>query len=118
VARELSGVELVISEVGPGLAATLMRSLFPQPDAASTWAQHARMVHQLSEHSPQADAAGDLLAFTAFPNPQGLGELLDGRVHRGDVEREGSGGVAGIAAEGGGSASVTMAARDVDTPGP
>jgi putative transposase len=55
-----------------GLVATLVGSIFAQPDAASTWAQHARVVDQLQERFPQsaellADAAGDLLAFTAFP---------------------------------------------------
>jgi putative transposase len=55
-----------------GLVATLVRSIFAQPDTASTWAQHARVVDQLQERFPQAaellaDAAGELLAFTAFP---------------------------------------------------
>jgi putative transposase len=55
-----------------GLVATLVRSTFAQPDAASTWAQHARVVEQLRERFPAAaellaDTAGDLLAFTAFP---------------------------------------------------
>jgi putative transposase len=54
------------------LVATLVRTVFAQPDAASTWAQHARIVEQLTERFPQAaellaDAAADLLAFTAFP---------------------------------------------------
>jgi putative transposase len=55
-----------------GLVATLVRSVFAQPDAASTHAQHARIVEQLSQRFPAAaellaDAAADLLAFTAFP---------------------------------------------------
>ena len=55
-----------------GLVATLVRSIFAQPDAASTWAQHARIVDQLTERFPAAadllaDAASELLAFTAFP---------------------------------------------------
>lgn len=55
-----------------GLVATLVRSVFAQPDAASTWAQQARVVEQLGERFPAAaellaDAAADLLAFTAFP---------------------------------------------------
>jgi putative transposase len=55
-----------------GLVATLVRSIFAQPDAASTHAQHARVVEQLTERFPAAaellaDAAADLLAFTAFP---------------------------------------------------
>jgi putative transposase len=49
-----------------------VRSIFAQPDAASTWAQHARIVDQLAERFPAAaellaDAAAQLLAFTAFP---------------------------------------------------
>jgi putative transposase len=54
------------------LVATLVRTVFAQPDAASTLAQHARIVEQLSDRFPAAaellaDAAADLLAFTAFP---------------------------------------------------
>ena len=47
-----------------GLVATLVRAIFAQPDAASTLAQGARIVAQLAERFP---AAGELLAFTAFP---------------------------------------------------
>jgi putative transposase len=55
-----------------GLVATLVRTVFAQPDAASTHAQHARIVEQLQDRFPAAaellaDAAADLLAFTAFP---------------------------------------------------
>jgi putative transposase len=55
-----------------GLVATLVRSIFAQPDAASAWAQHARIVDQLEGRFPAAaellaDAAGELLAFTGFP---------------------------------------------------
>jgi putative transposase len=54
------------------LVATLVRTVFAQPDAASTCAQHARIVEQLQERFPAAaellaDAAAELLAFTAFP---------------------------------------------------
>ena len=54
------------------MVATLVRTIFEQPDAASAWAQHARVVDQLAEQFPVAadhlaDAAGDVLAFTAFP---------------------------------------------------
>ena len=54
------------------LVATLVRTVFAQPDAASTLAQHARIVEQLTDRFPAAaellaDAAGELLAFTAFP---------------------------------------------------
>jgi transposase-like protein len=55
-----------------GPVATLVRSIFAQPDAASTLAQHARIVTQLQDRFPAAaellaDAADQLLAFTAFP---------------------------------------------------
>ena len=54
------------------MVATLVRSIFEQPDAETTWAQHARVVEQLAERFPDAaamltDAAHDVLAFTAFP---------------------------------------------------
>lgn len=54
------------------MVATLVRTIFEQPDAASVWAQHARVVEQLHERFPDAathlaDAAIDVLAFTGFP---------------------------------------------------
>jgi putative transposase len=54
------------------LVATLVRSIFEQPDATTTWAQHARVVEQLDERfgdaaAMLADAAADILAFTPFP---------------------------------------------------
>jgi putative transposase len=54
------------------MVSTLVRSIFEQPDATSTWAQHARVVEQLDETFGDAaamltDAAGDVLAFTSFP---------------------------------------------------
>jgi transposase-like protein len=54
------------------MVATLVRSIFEQPDADTTWAQHARVVEQLEERFGDAavllvDAASDVLAFTAFP---------------------------------------------------
>lgn len=55
-----------------GLVATLVRSIFEQPDAQTTWAQHARVVEQLEPKFADAavmliDAAPDVLAFTSFP---------------------------------------------------
>ena len=55
-----------------GLVATLVRSIFEQPDATTTWAQHTRVVEQLDERFADAaamlaDAAPDILAFTPFP---------------------------------------------------
>lgn len=54
------------------VVATLVRTVFAQPDAASAWDQHARVVEQLTERLPAAagllaDAAPDVPAFTAFP---------------------------------------------------
>ena len=54
------------------MVATLVRTIFEQPDAKSVWAQHARVVEQLADQFPVAadhlaDAAPDVLAFTSFP---------------------------------------------------
>lgn len=55
-----------------GLVAPLVRSIFEQPDAESAWAQHARVVEQLTGRFDAAaellaDAGPEILAFTAFP---------------------------------------------------
>jgi transposase-like protein len=52
--------------------ATMVRSIFAQPDAESVREQHARIVIQLEDRFPQAaallDEAGpEILAFTSFP---------------------------------------------------
>ena len=54
------------------VVATLVRTVFAQPDAESTWAQLDRVVDQLAARFPDVaaalvDMAPDLLAFTAFP---------------------------------------------------
>jgi len=61
-----------VPKASQGLVATLVRTIFEQPDATQVHAQHARVVEQLTDRFPDAtellvDAAGDLLAFTAFP---------------------------------------------------
>ncbi len=55
-----------------GFVATMVRTIFAQPDAATVQEQHARIVAQLEQRFPEAaallDEAGpDLLAFTGFP---------------------------------------------------
>jgi putative transposase len=52
--------------------ATMVRTIFAQPDAATVLEQHTRIVDQLTARFPEAaalldDAAVDLLAFTAHP---------------------------------------------------
>ena len=64
----------VPKSAGP-FVATLVRSIFAQPDADAVWAQFHRVVEQLAERFPEAadmlGAAGtDILAFTAFPFAQ------------------------------------------------
>ena len=52
--------------------ATMVRTIFAQPDAATVREQHRRIVDQLEQRFPDAaalldEAAADLLAFTSFP---------------------------------------------------
>jgi transposase-like protein len=52
--------------------ATMVRTIFAQPDAATVREQHARIVDQLQARFPEAatlldEAGADLLAFTGFP---------------------------------------------------
>ena len=55
-----------------GIVAPLVRSIFDQPDQASAWAQHARIIEQLTGRFDDAadllaEAGHEILAFTAFP---------------------------------------------------
>ncbi len=61
----------VPKSAGP-FVATLVRSIFAQPDAPTTHAQFDRVAEQLAERFPSAtemlaEAGPDILAFTAFP---------------------------------------------------
>ncbi len=61
-----------VPKASQGMVATLVRTIFEQPDHDSVWAQHARVVDQLAGRFPEAakmlaDAAEDLLAFSTFP---------------------------------------------------
>jgi putative transposase len=52
--------------------ATMVRTIFAQPDAGTVREQHARIVDQLADRFPEAaalldEARDDLLAFTSFP---------------------------------------------------
>jgi transposase-like protein len=54
--------------------ATMVRSIFAQPDAQTVHGQHRRIVEQLATRFPEAAAlldeiAPDLLAFTAWDRP-------------------------------------------------
>ena len=55
-----------------GFVATMVRTIFAQPDAQTVHEQHARIVAQLESRFPEAaalleQAGPDLLAFTGFP---------------------------------------------------
>jgi putative transposase len=63
----------VPKSAGP-FVATIVRSIFAQPDAPTTHAQHARVIEQLADRFPAAaamlaDAGPEILAFTSFPQP-------------------------------------------------
>jgi transposase-like protein len=68
----MRNLQTKVPKSAQALVATLVRTIFAQPDKASVWAQHARVVAQLAEQFPDAadhlaDAGADVLAFAAFP---------------------------------------------------
>jgi putative transposase len=61
-----------VPKAAQDVVASLVRSIFAQPDGAAVWAQHERVVRELADRFPAAaellvEAAPDVLAFTAFP---------------------------------------------------
>jgi putative transposase len=61
-----------VPKASQSMVATLVRTIFEQPDSKQVWAQHARVVEQLTDRFADAanmlvDMAPDLLAFTGFP---------------------------------------------------
>ncbi len=61
-----------VPKASQAMFATLVRTIFEQPDATQVWAQHARVVDQLADRFGDAtamlvDMAPDLLAFAGFP---------------------------------------------------
>ncbi len=61
-----------VTKASQAMVATLVRTIFEQPDAEQVWAQHARVVAQLEGRFSDAaamlvDAGPDILAFAAFP---------------------------------------------------
>lgn len=68
----LSNLLTRIPKAAQQAVATLVRSIFAQPDAETVRTQHAQVVAQLETRFPDAaqmldEAAEELLAFTAFP---------------------------------------------------
>jgi transposase-like protein len=61
-----------VPKAAQALVATLVRTIFAQPDATQVQAQFGRVVDQLESQFPAAaefltEAEGDLLAFASFP---------------------------------------------------
>ena len=61
-----------VPKAAQSFVATMVRSIFAQPDAETVHEQHRRIAEQLEERFPEAaalleKAAPDLLAFTGFP---------------------------------------------------
>lgn len=68
----MRNLQTKVPKAAQPMVATLVRTIFAQPDAGSVRAQHARVVEQLTDQfgvaaEHLADAAPDVLAFTGFP---------------------------------------------------
>jgi Transposase, Mutator family len=71
-ARDARNLATKVPKSAQPWVATLVRTIYEQPDAASVRAQHAQVVTALEAKFPQAaahldEAREDILAFTAFP---------------------------------------------------
>jgi transposase-like protein len=67
-----ANLQTKVPKSAAGLVATLLRSIFDQPDAEHAYRQHAAVVAELRQRCPDAAehlaaAREDILAFTAFP---------------------------------------------------
>ena len=65
-----------VPKTAQSMVATLIRSIFEQPDHEQVLAQHARVVEQLTERFGEAadmltEAQSDILAFSTFPKSTG-----------------------------------------------
>jgi putative transposase len=68
----MRNLQTKVPKAAQSMVATLVRTIFAQPDATPVWAQHARVVEQLTDQfgaaaEHLADAAPDVLAFTGCP---------------------------------------------------
>jgi transposase-like protein len=61
------------SKSAQGLVATLVRSILAQPDAASTQAQHACIVEQLTERFPKRLSCWLIRPATCWPSRRSQG---------------------------------------------
>jgi len=73
--KELRNLLAKVPKSAGPFVATLVRSIFAQPDRDAVWAQFHRVVNQLAERFLAAaemlsEAGPDILAFTAFPQTQ------------------------------------------------
>src|SRR5579885_2053530 len=70
--RRVTAIASASTTSAQSFVATMVRTIFAQPDAVTVHEQHRRIVDQLEQRFPQAaklldEAAPDLLAFTGFP---------------------------------------------------
>jgi len=71
--KELRNLLTRVPKLAGPYVATIVRSIFAQPDAPTTHAQHARVI-ELSDRFAAAaemlaDVGAEILTFTSFPQP-------------------------------------------------